>query len=115
MARTSAELTPSEILTVEELASLANHTVFYKDGSGTIVGLALGASGKVLQSNGATSAPTFETPSGGALSWNASVNGATGTGLTLAMDDSYAASGIGQSVTIGGTQTNGLTAFYADS
>lgn len=37
MARTSAELTPGEILTVEELAALANHTVFYKDGSGTII------------------------------------------------------------------------------
>jgi len=39
--------------------------VFYSDGSGNITELALGASGTVLQSNGASSAPTFATPSGG--------------------------------------------------
>ena len=37
---------------------------------------------------------------GGGLSWNASINGATGTGLALALDNSYAASGIGQTITI---------------
>jgi hypothetical protein len=39
-----------------------NHKVFYSNGSGEVVELALGDSGKVLQSNGATSAPTWETP-----------------------------------------------------
>lgn len=45
-----------------------------------------------------------------AFSWGASINGATGTGVALAMDNSYAASGIGQSITIGNTQTQALTA-----
>lgn len=36
--------------------------VFYTDGSGDITQLALGASGTFLKSNGATSAPTFATP-----------------------------------------------------
>lgn len=39
--------------------------VFYTDGSGDVVELALGASGTFLKSNGATSAPSFATPSGG--------------------------------------------------
>lgn len=38
----------------------------YTDGSGVVVELALGASGKVLTTNGASSAPTWETPTGGA-------------------------------------------------
>jgi hypothetical protein len=42
-----------------------NYKVFYSDGSGDVQELALGASGTVLQSNGASSAPTFETPTGG--------------------------------------------------
>lgn len=44
-----------------------NWKLFYSNGSGDITELALGASGKVLQSNGASSAPTFETPSGGSV------------------------------------------------
>jgi hypothetical protein len=39
--------------------------VWYSDGSGNTVELALGASGYVLQSNGASAAPTFVAPSGG--------------------------------------------------
>lgn len=42
-----------------------NHKLFYSNGSGVIQELALGDSGKVLTSNGASAAPTFETPSGG--------------------------------------------------
>ena len=42
-----------------------NHKLFYSNGSGAIQELALGTSGKVLTSNGASSAPTFESPSGG--------------------------------------------------
>lgn len=36
-----------------------NYKVFYSDGSGDVIELAFGDSGKVLQSNGATSAPTW--------------------------------------------------------
>ena len=39
-----------------------NWKVFYSDGSGTFQELALGSAGKVLQSNGTSSSPTFETP-----------------------------------------------------
>lgn len=39
--------------------------VFYTDGSGILTELALGASGTILQSNGASAAPTFETAGAG--------------------------------------------------
>ena len=42
-----------------------NWKVYYTNGSGAVTELALGASGTVLQSNGASAAPTFVTPSGG--------------------------------------------------
>lgn len=45
-------------------ATATAHRVFYSDGSGVITELALGADGTFLKSNGATSAPTFATPSG---------------------------------------------------
>jgi hypothetical protein len=40
--------------------------VFYSDGSGDVKELALGSDGTYLRSNGASSAPTFDTPSGAA-------------------------------------------------
>jgi len=42
--------------------------VFYTNGSGVVTELALGADGTYLRSNGATSAPTFDTPSAGGVS-----------------------------------------------
>jgi len=42
-----------------------NWKVFYTNGSGDVTELALGASGEVLTSNGASSAPTFQAPAGG--------------------------------------------------
>ncbi len=42
-----------------------NWKVFYTNGTGDVTELALGTSGQVLTSNGATSAPTFENPSAG--------------------------------------------------
>ena len=39
--------------------------LFYANGDGDVTELAIGASGTVLQSNGATSAPTWATPTGG--------------------------------------------------
>jgi hypothetical protein len=52
------------------ITSTSDHTagnwkIFHSNGSGEVVELALGDSGKVLQSNGASAAPTWETPSGG--------------------------------------------------
>lgn len=49
-------------------ASAINDTpwnVFYTNGSGVLTRLALGSSGTVLQSNGASSAPSFATPTAG--------------------------------------------------
>ena len=42
-----------------------NWKVFYSDGSGDVIELALGASGTVLTSGGVSSAPSFTTPSSG--------------------------------------------------
>jgi hypothetical protein len=50
-----------------DLSTLAGPTawrVFYSNGSSTITELALGADGTYLKSNGASSAPTFASPSG---------------------------------------------------
>lgn len=52
------------------ITSSSDHTatawrVFYSNDSGVVTELAFGASGKVLQSNGASSAPTWETVTGG--------------------------------------------------
>jgi hypothetical protein len=57
--------TRSHTITSTDDHTAGNHKVFYSNGSGQLVELALGADGTVLQSNGATSAPTFETPAGG--------------------------------------------------
>ena len=45
---------------------LTSNTVYYVSNAGALTALALGASGTVLTSNGATSAPTFTTPTSGA-------------------------------------------------
>lgn len=47
-----------------KLASTITWTVLYFDGSNDPIELALGADGTYLMSNGASAAPTFETPSG---------------------------------------------------
>lgn len=49
------------------------------------------------------------------LAWNTSISGATGTGLLLTMSNSYAASGIGQSIVIGNTQTQRLIWLNVDT
>ena len=48
------------------MAGLAasNWKIFYSNGSGAVTELSLGTSGTFLKANGASSAPTFETPSG---------------------------------------------------
>ena len=45
--------------------SANNHKIFYSDGSGHIIELALGADGEVLTSTGAATAPAFEAAGGG--------------------------------------------------
>jgi hypothetical protein len=61
---------------------LTANTVYYVSNAGALTALALGSSGQVLQSNGATSAPTFETPAGGA-SWNSITNPTADQALTF--------------------------------
>jgi len=46
------------------LATPGNWKVVYSDGSGVVQTLALGADGTYLKSNGASAAPTFDTPAG---------------------------------------------------
>ena len=51
---------------LDSLVSVGNWKVFYTNGSGTLIELTLGASGTVLKSNGATSAPSWQTDATGA-------------------------------------------------
>jgi hypothetical protein len=70
----SGTLTNATGLPVTTGLTAGNWKVFYSNGSGVLVELALGSSGQVLQSNGATSAPTFVTPSGGVAGVTFSAN-----------------------------------------
>lgn len=74
------------------LASPGNWKVFYSNGSGNIVALAIGANGKVLKSNGTTSAPSWEDDSTG--------SGSLGTSLSSSTNDVLSSDG---SVVFGGT------------
>ncbi len=60
MARTDAILTPTEVLLVNELDTLANNSVIYKDNAWVINAISLWANTTVLTSNWTTSAPTFQ-------------------------------------------------------
>lgn len=51
-------------VTLADFDYQGNWKVFYSDGSGDVTELALGADGTYLMSNGASAAPTFETPGG---------------------------------------------------
>lgn len=94
MARTASELTPGEILVVQSLYP---------------IGTAL----QQIRVNAWATELEYFTPSWSSLSWNATANGATGTGLLLTMDNSYAVWGIGSRVLISNTQTQDLSAFVA--
>lgn len=71
------------------------HRVFYSDASGNITELALGASGTYLKSNGATSAPSFDTPpSGSGITRSVTVtSGNVTAGSTAATDYVYFVAG----------------------
>lgn len=55
---------------------------FYSNGSGDITELAFGTSGQVLTSNGASSAPTWQTPSSG----SGTINSGTGFKIPFTME-----------------------------
>lgn len=98
--------------------------LFYSNGSGDVTELALGSSGTYLKSNGATSAPTFDTPGGSgdvtaasAFSNDNRLIRSDGTGKAvqasgITLDDTDNLSGVGtlNTHTIpGGTGTIALT------
>jgi hypothetical protein len=104
-----------------------NHKVFYSNGSGTIVELALPADGTVLVGNGTSSAPTFGnlvdikggndkvlyTNSSGAITELAI--GATGTGLKsngTTSAPSFAAMGGNWSTVAAGTYSSGTNVWF---
>lgn len=65
MARTWSQLTTEEILALWQLEWLSNNTIVYKDNSWIIKWVALWDNWTVLQSNWATSDPSFEEASWG--------------------------------------------------
>ena len=73
---------------------------FYSNGSGDVTELAFGTSGQVLTSNGASSAPTWQTPSSGSGTIN------SGTGFKIPF---YDGTGTTLSQTSGLYYTNGTT------
>ncbi len=106
-----------------------NHKVFYSDGSGQIQELALGNSGEVLTSNGATSAPSFAAASGGVSAIGTSaadILSVSGSDLVaddpnadrLVMYDDSASklthATAGKGLSFDGTTLNSATAFPVD-
>jgi hypothetical protein len=73
--------------------------VFYSDGSGDVKELALGSNGKYLMSNGASSAPTFETPAGSGDVTAASTTQTWGADTTLAWTYHVSGSDVVQTIT----------------
>lgn len=68
---------------IADLTGLTSNSIYYVDNSGVITALPLGTIGKVLTTNGATSAPTWETPSAGSPAWNAISNPTGDQALTF--------------------------------
>ena len=85
---TSATLTNATGLPLTTGLTGGNWKTIYTNGSGTVTELALGSAGKVLTTNGTSSAPTWETPASGvttmaAIGATPNANGATISGSTL--------------------------------
>jgi hypothetical protein len=98
IALTSDLHTRSHAITSTSDHTAGNHKVFYSNGSGEVVELALGDSGKILQSNGASAAPTWETPASGGIGGGTGstdnailradgTGGSTAQGSALQLDD----------------------------
>jgi len=67
---------------------LTSNTIYYVDNAGALTALAFGTTGKVLTTNGATSAPTWETPSAGGTTWNAITDPTGDQALTFGAGES---------------------------
>lgn len=105
--------TATSATTATNLAGGSGGTIPYQSAAGTTAMLANGTAGQVLTSAGTTLAPTWTTVWWS--SWGSSITGTTGTGSLLTMGNSYAASGIGQSIIAWNTQTNAVTLLNLDT
>jgi len=77
-----------------------NWMTFYSNGSGDVTELSLGAAGKVLTSNGESSAPTWETPTGGYTAPRVtSVASATSPTINAATTDQYNITALAATIT----------------
>lgn len=80
--------TPAGYTNLTSFVAQTNWRVFYSNGSGDVTELALGADGTYLKSNGASSAPTWATPSGTMVYPGAGIPNSTGSawGTSYSLD-----------------------------
>lgn len=111
---------------LDTVSAPGNYKVIYSNATGNWIPFALGDSGTYLKSNGASSAPTFDTPAGTAQTpWTSDIDGG---GKNLTNVTSIAVDGDGVSViqmfnaehtfsnnVTSGAQTSNITQYYPTS
>ena len=89
------------------VGSDATGDILYRNSSGNMTRLGVGTDGQVLTL--AAGVPSWVTPSGGGLSWVASITGTSGTGLTATIGDSATSGTVAYNGVISNTQTAAST------